>query len=138
MNGAFCVSVDPYAWLKPSYARLRSDPGFARLAPASQFAELCRAASEHSAPKAASMREWNATTQAALLTHLANSIHEHPNPSGQIELWRVRKHARTLRCVAMYLSHGILVEASLSCGEFHRRCKRESSESRVQASLAGS
>jgi hypothetical protein len=44
------VSIDPYAWLNPIYARLRSDPAFARLAPA-LYAELCRAALEVAAPK---------------------------------------------------------------------------------------
>jgi hypothetical protein len=44
--------VDPYAWLKPMYAQLRANPAFARLAPVSQFLELCRAAHEQSPRKA--------------------------------------------------------------------------------------
>ena len=103
----FRVSVDPYAWLKPIFARLAADPAFGRLAPAHQYAELCRAAAEHSAPKAASMREWDAEAQRALLKHLADSVDELPNPNDRVELWRVHKNARTLRCVAVYLSHGV-------------------------------
>ena len=51
------ISVDPYAWLKPIYAQLRANPTFARLAPVSQFLELCRAANEYSPRKAEAMRE---------------------------------------------------------------------------------
>ena len=84
------ISVDPYAWLKPLYAQLRANPAFARLAPASQFSELCRAASDQSPRKAEAMREWNATTQSALLKHLSDSLDELPHPSRDIEAWRVR------------------------------------------------
>ena len=61
------ISVDPYAWLTPIYAQLRATPGFARLAPSSQFLELCRAATEHSPPKAEAMREWHPAAQSAVL-----------------------------------------------------------------------
>ena len=35
------------------------------------------------------------------------SIDELPNPRQYIELWRVRKGARTLRCVAVYIATGV-------------------------------
>ena len=34
-------------------------------------------------------------------------MHEQPNPTNEIELWRVRKGERELRCVALYLPIGI-------------------------------
>ena len=74
------ISVDPYAWLKPIYAQLRATPAFARLAPASQFLELCRAATEHSPRKAEAMREWHPEAQSALLKHLSDSLDELPHP----------------------------------------------------------
>ena len=53
------------------------------------------------------MREWHPAAQSALLKHLSDSLDELPHPSRDIELWRVRKGARTLRCVAVYLSIGV-------------------------------
>jgi hypothetical protein len=61
------VTSDPHAWLRPIYACLRADATFACLAPAHQFASLCQAAAEELPAKAALMREWNCTTQIALL-----------------------------------------------------------------------
>ena len=113
------VSVDPYAWLKPIYAQLRANPAFARLAPVSQFLELCRAATDHSPPKAEAMREWHPAAKSALLKHLSNSLDEQPHPSRDIELWRVRKGARTLRCVAVYLSIGVDLRL-MEAGDFRR------------------
>jgi hypothetical protein len=101
------INVEPYAWLRPIYAELRANSAFARLAPASQFLELCRAATEHSSAKAEVMREWNPAAQSALVKHLSDSLGELPHPSRDIELRRVRKGARTLRCVAVYLSIGV-------------------------------
>ena len=101
------ISVDPYAWLKPIYAQLRANPAFSCLAPVSQFLELCRAATEQSPRKAEAMREWHPAARSALLKHLSDSLDERPHPSRDIELWRVRKGARTLRCVAVYLSIGV-------------------------------
>ena len=77
--------------------------------------ELCRAATEYSPRKAEAMREWHPAAQSALLKHLSDSVDELPHPSRDIELWRVRKGARTLRCVAVYLSIGVdlrLMEAA--------------------------
>jgi len=53
------------------------------------------------------MREWHPAAQSALLKHLSDSLDERPHPNRDIELWRVRKGARTLRCVAVYLSIGV-------------------------------
>jgi hypothetical protein len=100
-------SSDPHAWLRPIYAELRRDPAFALLAPAHQFNTLCKAAEETSASKVALMREYNVTTQAALLDHLASRYRYQPAPQREVELWRVRKGDRELRCVAVYLPAGI-------------------------------
>jgi hypothetical protein len=61
------------------------------------------------------MRDWPPAAQSALLKHLSDSLDERPHPSRDIELWQVRKGARTLRCVAVYLSIGVdlrLMEAA--------------------------
>lgn len=34
-------------------------------------------------------------------------MHEQPNPTNEIELWRVRKGERELRCVALYFPTGL-------------------------------
>ena len=53
------------------------------------------------------MREWNSTTQMALLTWLESCLEEQPTPQRENELWRVTKDGRELRCVAVYLATGI-------------------------------
>jgi hypothetical protein len=52
------VSSDPYAWLRPLYARLRGDHTFGLLSPAHQFEALAKAIEEEFPAKAATMREW--------------------------------------------------------------------------------
>jgi hypothetical protein len=42
-----------------------------------------------------------------MLKWLSDVTDEHPNPTNEIELWRVQKGERELRCVAIYLSTGI-------------------------------
>jgi hypothetical protein len=101
------ISSDPHAWLRPPYAKLASDPAFARLAPAHQFRALCEAAAKLSPSKALQMREWNSATQISLLHWLASIVEEQPNPRRETALWRVSKNGRELRCVAVYLSSGI-------------------------------
>jgi hypothetical protein len=53
------------------------------------------------------MREWRPDAQMAMLKWLTDVTHEQPNPTNEIELWRVRKGERELRCVAVYLPSGI-------------------------------
>lgn len=101
------VSSDPHAWLRPLYARLRSDLRFGLLSPAHQFEALAKAIEEESPAKAATMREWSPDAQIAMLKRLSDVTEEHPNLTNEIELWRVRKGERELRCLAVYLPTGI-------------------------------
>ena len=101
------VSSDPHAWIYPIYARLRADTRFGLLSPAHQFEALATAVEKESATKAASMREWNLAAQIGLLGWLNDVLRETPDPTNEIELWRVRKGERELRCVAVYLPSGI-------------------------------
>jgi hypothetical protein len=67
------------------------------------------------------MREYNATIQAALLDHLACAYREQPAPAREVELWRVRKRERELRCLAVYLPSGI--DVRLMEGDDFRRTR---------------
>ena len=72
------------------------------LSPSPQF-ELLRAevALEHLS-RAAATYEWSPAAKDRLLLHLANTI-EQILRAGTLELWRVKKGARELRCITKYL-----------------------------------
>jgi hypothetical protein len=53
------------------------------------------------------MREWSPDAQMAMLKWLSDVVQEQPNPTNGIELWRVQKGERELRCLAVYLPTGI-------------------------------
>ncbi len=65
------------------------------------------------------MREWSADAQISMLKWLTDVTDEHPNPTNTIELWGVRKGARELQCVAVYLPTGIEVRL-IDGDDFHR------------------
>jgi hypothetical protein len=95
------ITSDPHAWLRPLYAQLRRNPAFALLSPAHQFEALAKSAAEESPSKAALMREFNVTTQKALLGWLASVYQQQPEPMREVELWRLQKGQRELQCVAV-------------------------------------
>lgn len=64
------ISSDPHAWLRPLFARLRSDLGFGLLSPAHQFEALVSAIEKGSPAKAATMREWSFDAQLGMLKWL--------------------------------------------------------------------
>ncbi len=101
------LSSDPHSWLRPLFARLRSNHKFAELAPSHQFNALVVAAEEESPSKAGQLREWNSTTQIALLNWLNDVVIEQSNRTCEVEQWRVRKGDRELTCVSVYLPVGI-------------------------------
>jgi hypothetical protein len=101
------ITSDPHAWLYPIYAKLRANHRFGLLAPAHQFDALATAVEQESPIKGTAMREWSAAAQMAMLKWLSDVVQEQPNPVNEIELWRVRKGERELRCVAVYLPIGI-------------------------------
>jgi hypothetical protein len=100
------VTSDPHAWLRPFFARLQAHPAFRQFAPSHQFNQLVQAVERDHPSRAASMREWSVAAQHALLGHLAMMV-EQSKPESEVELWRVRKADRELRCVAVHLPTGI-------------------------------
>ena len=68
--------------------------------------------------KAAEMRDDGPTTQRAILGWLADVTSQRP-PARTVELWRVQRPGRTLRCLAVYLPTGI--DLRLLDGEDFRR-----------------
>ena len=78
------------------------------------------------------MREWSPEAQSAMLKWLRDVAHEQPNPTTEIELWRVRKGERELRCVAVYIATGI--DLRLFEGADFR--PRSLSETRLSAPLS--
>lgn len=65
------------------------------------------------------MREYEPTTQEMLLNWLRDVVNEKPNPTREVELWRVRKGDRELACLAVYLPTGI--DVRLMEGDGFRR-----------------
>src|SRR5688572_10804096 len=100
------LSSDPNRWLLSFYAALRSHPAFATFAPSIQFEQLAQAVEREHPSKGAAMREWSVAAQHGLLLHLS-SMHEQRETGEPVELWQVRKHDRTLVCLAVYLTHGV-------------------------------
>jgi hypothetical protein len=85
---------------------LNVEPGFARLSLSRQFALLQETIGTDHPAEAANPRDSNASTQRAILGWLADVTSERPAVR-EVELWRVRKGTRELRCVAVYLTSGI-------------------------------
>jgi hypothetical protein len=124
------LTSDPHAWLCQIYARLRADTKFGLLAPVHQFEALAAEADKESPTKGATMREWTVDAQIAMLKWLSDVTHEQRDPNNEIEVWRVRKGERELRCVALYLPSGI--DVRLFEGDDFRRTQlvRDAIESR--------
>jgi len=100
------VSPDTFAFLRPNYRQLSTDPAFALLAPGTRFARLVEAVAQQSEHRAAVMRAYTPAARVALLGHPAKAEQERPGPR-QVELWTAHKGERTLACVAVYLPHGV-------------------------------
>jgi hypothetical protein len=106
MMSAVSLTSDPHAWLRPYFAALAQDHTFALLAPSTQFSALCDAVSVEQPTKAAQMREWSPAAQEAVVRWLATCV-ARSEAQQEIELWKVMKTGRELRCVARYLPAGI-------------------------------
>ena len=103
---AMSISSDPHAWMRPIFAKLQAHPAFRHFAPAHQFEQLAQAVEQEHPAKAATMREWSPAAQNGLLLHLASCVEQHA-VAQSVELWRVHKGDRELRCEAYYLPTGI-------------------------------
>jgi len=90
------------------YEELASLAGFALLAPSLRFDMLVEAIAREYPTGAAKMREWDGLTQRA------------SSPAArEVELWRVHKDSRELRCLAVYMPTGL--DLRLMEGEDFRR-----------------
>lgn len=117
------LSSDPHAWLRPYFARLRSQSAFSTFSPSHQFEQLVESVAREYPSKAAAMREWSPAGQHALLLHLA-SRHELKAHGDPVELWCVRKDERELRCITVYLPNGIDVRLMEGTIFGERNCVR--------------
>jgi hypothetical protein len=100
------LNSDPHAWIRPIFAALKAEPAYFYLSPSHQFARLCEAIGQDHPAKAAVMCEWTPAAQDAFLKWLRDITDEVPAVR-DVELWRVQKASRELRCVAVYLPTGI-------------------------------
>jgi hypothetical protein len=76
------------------------------LAPALRFEALCQVVDVDHPDRARQMREWSPAAKQGTLKWLESATREKPAVT-ELELWRVQKDKRTLRCVARYLPIGI-------------------------------
>lgn len=102
------ISSDPGAWMRPYYVEIAQQRGFALLSPSYRFELLvARVAQDHPADAArVRLRGSSPAAQEAILRWLADVTTQKPAVR-EIELWRVRKGARELRCVSVSLPTGI-------------------------------
>ena len=112
------ISSDPHAWMRPYYEAVAARESFSHLAQSHQFELLVEAIARDYPAKAALMREWNAASQRATLGVFANVVYSTP-AAREVELWRVAKDGRELRCLAVCMPTGI--DLRLMEGEDFRR-----------------
>jgi hypothetical protein len=86
--------------------KLASLAGFARLAPSLRFDLLVEAIARDYPTEAAKMRECDGLAQRATLSVFSNVVYSSP-AAREVELWRVAKDSRELRCLAVYMPTGI-------------------------------
>ena len=76
------------------------------------------------------MREWSAATKDGTLKSLGSVTKEKPAVQ-EVELWRVTKDTRELRCVVRYMPHGL--DLRLMLGDEFRRTELLKDAPRVEA-----
>lgn len=112
------VSSDPHAWLRPFWSSLKRQPLFDRLAPELQAEQLAAAVETYHPAKAQGIRDWSATTRRAMLAVLDEGVKARKSAK-EVELWRMHKGERELRCVAVYLATGVDLRL-LEAGDLRR------------------
>jgi hypothetical protein len=100
------VSSNPHAWLCSFWSALKQQPFFDRLAPELQAEQLAAALESDYPAKAREIREWNAATRRAMLAVLDEGVRAGKSAK-EVELWRMQKGEREVRCVAVYLPSGV-------------------------------
>ena len=99
------LTSDPHAWLRRYYVALKNDGSFWMLATPQRFEALCTAVESEHPSRAASMREWSPAAKVGFLGWLESVTKEKPAVQ-EVELWRVSKDVRELRCVVRYVPSG--------------------------------
>jgi hypothetical protein len=113
------ASSDRNAWLLPYWADLhRQSSFFANLAPELQASALADHIAVDYPDKAAEIRGWTPVTRRAVLAVLDRALRQ-KHADDLTELWRMRRAAREVRCVAVRVGPGIDLRL-LEDGEMRR------------------
>ena len=100
------VSSNPQAWLRPYWKQLYEQTFFANLSPEHQAEQLACVIEADYPAMAAEIRGWNPATRRAMIAGLDQGLLER-HADREVELWRMRKGDREVRCVAVYVATGI-------------------------------
>ena len=106
--------TSPHAWLLPYYSALRRSGRFLELTPHLRAQALADVVQKDYPAQAAEIRAWDPTTAETRMLWLDIATAETARPR-EVELWRMRKDERELRCLAVCLPSGVdlrLFEAS--------------------------
>jgi hypothetical protein len=123
------LTSDPHAWLGPYYIALKADGG-QKLAVPLQFEALCCAVEDEYPSRAALMREWSPAAKEGILKWLDSVTPQKPAVR-EVELWRVTKDVRELRCVVRYMPSGL--DLRLMLGDEFRTTELHKDAPSVQA-----
>jgi hypothetical protein len=113
------ISSNPDAWMRPYYEAVAAREGFSLLPIPLQFGVLISAIAVDYPTRVGKLRQIvDLPSQRAMLLSLSNVVYRGP-AAREVELWRVRKDSRELRCLAVYMPTGI--DLRLIEGEDFRR-----------------
>jgi hypothetical protein len=97
---------------------LKNDGAFWMLAAPQRFEALCVAVEPEHPSRAATTRDWSPAAQQSILNCLESATRDKPAIQ-EVELWRVTKDTRELRCVVRYVPSGL--DLRLMQGDDFRR-----------------
>jgi hypothetical protein len=124
------VSSDPDAWMRPYYEAIASREGFAHLAIPTQFATLVNAIAQDHPAWAAKLRDIDdLPSQRAILGSFTRIVYPRP-AQREIELWRVTKDSRELRCIATICRQGSICASWKARSSDARNCSETALPSR--------
>jgi hypothetical protein len=125
------LTSDPHAWLRPYYVALKADGGLQKLAIPLRFEALCCAVAGEHPSRAAAMREWSPAAKQGILGWLESITKEKPEAAKEVELWRMTKDTRQLRCVVRYMPSGL--DLRLMLGDEFRTTELDKDAPSVEA-----
>jgi len=124
------LTSDPHAWLRPHYVALQNDGAYWMLAGPQRFEALCCAVEGEYPSRAVSMREWSPVAKAGILKWL-DSVTQQKPAVREVELWRVTKDTRELRCIVRYMPSNL--DLRLMLGDEFRTTELHEDAPSVQA-----